>query len=172
MNGMNTIKERDLTQGSSASWVRAIDSAGNSIKINAADLMALMPIATDNSKGLANNEMRLNITSRYTGGSSVFKICDLSNSTFRSFCLTIDIFSNTASARYTELKLVFGVGNAGVYGCNATKTGYNFNVRLFMKNGELFIRFADITFFRIIGASMAQELKEIDISELEEITNQ
>ena len=41
-----------------------------------------------------------------------------------------------------------------------------------MKNGELFIRFADITFFRIIGASMAPELKEIDISELEEITIQ
>ena len=39
MNGMNNIKERDLTEDSFASWVRVIDSACNSIKINGADLM-------------------------------------------------------------------------------------------------------------------------------------
>ena len=49
---MEVIKEKDLTQSTSASWVRAIDSAGNPIKINANDLMALMSEATASSKGL------------------------------------------------------------------------------------------------------------------------
>ena len=44
---METVKEKDIAQSTTAQGVRGLDAAGNPIKINAADLMALMPVATN-----------------------------------------------------------------------------------------------------------------------------
>ena len=49
---MDIVKEKDLAQSSAAQWIRALDSNGNPIKINADDLMALMSIASSAKKGL------------------------------------------------------------------------------------------------------------------------
>ena len=58
---METIKEKDLTQQSTLSWIRGLDAAGNPIRINASDLAELirtnMSIASNSKKGLIQHDI-------------------------------------------------------------------------------------------------------------------
>lgn len=74
-------KENELTSESDFAYVRALDSAGNSIRISKADLVSvvegLMPGASVYSKGLMTSDMyKTMYMSKVFEGEGLIKICD------------------------------------------------------------------------------------------------
>ena len=96
----------------------------NSVSIAEA-VRGQMAEATATAKGLASIQMALNMAQRYTGGGQLCKLASLAGKTYSAYCLKIDLYSNTNSARFGSLIISFGVGNANGYGVTALRSGFD-----------------------------------------------
>ena len=110
---METTKEKDLAKSTTAQCIHGIDSAGNPIRINADDLMSLMPIATTASKSLMPKSFYEQFICWESPSNSTRAIKIASYSNIKSFGrdsreLTIQGFSF-----YAKVVLLASVSSAG-----------------------------------------------------------
>ena len=133
----------------------------------------LLPIAGMEQKGLMEYYQAKRVgVEEYVVKENTYLLADLSAFSYQSAFLDFIIYTNSHLGLYNEIKLIYGVGQKGVFGGKAYKLNDIYLPKIYHdNNGKVYVKFITTHFVSVCCYSKSNFIKvEIDTSNMEEIT--